>query len=54
MTKTCITCAVYEHENQSLEEAQENNKKARVLYEFAEMNANKTILDIGCGCGLQS
>ena len=43
------TCAVYEHENQSLEEAQEN--KARILYEFAEMDSSKTILDIGCGWG---
>ena len=43
------TCAVYESEDQSLEVAQEN--KARILYDFAEMDATKTILDIGCGWG---
>jgi cyclopropane-fatty-acyl-phospholipid synthase len=43
------TCAVYESADQSLEDAQEN--KARVLYDFAEMNKDKTILDIGCGWG---
>lgn len=43
------TSAVYQHENQSLEDAQEN--KARVLYEFAEINSSKSFLDIGCGWG---
>ncbi|MBM4365804.1 MAG: class I SAM-dependent methyltransferase [Deltaproteobacteria bacterium] len=43
------TCAVYERPDQSLEEAQEN--KARVLYDFAELSADKTVLDIGCGWG---
>ncbi len=43
------TCAVYERPDQSLEEAQEN--KARVLYDFAELSAEKTVLDIGCGWG---
>ncbi|HNC98230.1 MAG TPA: class I SAM-dependent methyltransferase, partial [Myxococcota bacterium] len=43
------TSAVYTREGQSLEEAQEN--KARILYDFAEMDSSKTILDIGCGWG---
>jgi len=43
------TCAVYENEDMSLEEAQEN--KARILYDFAEIDKSKTVLDIGCGWG---
>jgi cyclopropane-fatty-acyl-phospholipid synthase len=43
------TSAVFDRPDMTLEEAQEN--KARVLYEFAEMNADKSILDIGCGWG---
>ncbi|MCA9491810.1 MAG: class I SAM-dependent methyltransferase [Myxococcales bacterium] len=33
----------------TLEEAQE--RKARVLYDFAEIDSTKTVLDIGCGWG---
>ena len=43
------TCAVYENENDTLEQAQEN--KARILYEYAEVSPQKTVLDIGCGWG---
>ncbi len=43
------TCAVFEHENDTLEQAQVN--KCRVLYDFAEMNPDKLVLDIGCGWG---
>ena len=45
------TCAVYDLDDpdQTLEQAQEN--KARFLYELAEMDETKTILDIGCGWG---
>jgi cyclopropane-fatty-acyl-phospholipid synthase len=43
------TSANYDRPDMSLEEAQEN--KARVLYEFAEIDASKTVLDIGCGWG---
>ncbi len=43
------TCAVYERENETLEQAQVN--KSRVLYEYAEMNPDKLVLDIGCGWG---
>ncbi|MFK7928593.1 MAG: cyclopropane-fatty-acyl-phospholipid synthase family protein, partial [Myxococcota bacterium] len=43
------TCAVYDDDKMTLEEAQEN--KARFLYELAEMDDSKTILDIGCGWG---
>src|SRR5450432_1285925 len=43
------TCAVFEKPNETLEQAQEN--KSRVLYDFAELNAQKTVLDIGCGWG---
>jgi cyclopropane-fatty-acyl-phospholipid synthase len=43
------TCAVYQSADQSLEAAQEN--KARVLYDFAELNDQKSVLDIGCGWG---
>lgn len=35
--------------DESLEEAQLN--KCRILYDFAEMSADKTVLDIGCGWG---
>lgn len=43
------TSAVFESEKDTLEQAQQN--KCRVLYEFAEMNVDKTVLDIGCGWG---
>ncbi len=43
------TCAVFEKESDSLEQAQEN--KSRVLYDFAELDKTKTVLDIGCGWG---
>lgn len=43
------TCAVYESPDQSLEAAQEN--KARILYDFAELGPDKSVLDIGCGWG---
>ena len=43
------TCAVYENDTDTLEQAQEN--KSRILYELAELSPNKTVLDIGCGWG---
>lgn len=43
------TSAVFDAENDTLEKAQEN--KARFLYNLAEMDETKTILDIGCGWG---
>lgn len=43
------TCAVYETPDQSLEKAQQN--KSRILYEFAEVTKDKSVLDIGCGWG---
>lgn len=43
------TSAVYARDDMSLEEAQEN--KADILYRFAELDENKTVLDIGCGWG---
>ncbi len=43
------TCAVFEREGETLEQAQVN--KARVLYDYAEMHADKRVLDIGCGWG---
>ncbi len=43
------TCAVFEKETDTLEQAQEN--KSRVLYEYAELGPDKTVLDIGCGWG---
>jgi cyclopropane-fatty-acyl-phospholipid synthase len=43
------TSAVYESEDQSLEDAQEN--KSRILYDYAELTPEKTVLDIGCGWG---
>ncbi len=43
------TSAVFENENDTLEQAQQN--KCRVLYDFAEMNTDKLVLDIGCGWG---
>ncbi len=43
------TCAVFDAEHTTLEAAQDN--KSRILYEFAEMSKDKTILDIGCGWG---
>jgi cyclopropane-fatty-acyl-phospholipid synthase len=43
------TSAVYDREDMSLEEAQEN--KAKWLYEFAEVTPDKRVLDIGSGWG---
>ena len=43
------TSAAWDRPEMSLEEAQEN--KARVLYDFAELDSTKTVLDIGCGWG---
>jgi cyclopropane-fatty-acyl-phospholipid synthase len=43
------TSGAYDRPGMTLEEAQEN--KARVLYDFAELDATKTVLDIGCGWG---
>ena len=43
------TSGAWDREDMTLEEAQEN--KARVLYDFAELDQTKTVLDIGCGWG---
>lgn len=43
------TSAAWDDPSWDLETAQEH--KARVLYDFAELDANKTVLDIGCGWG---
>jgi len=43
------TCAVFEKDTDTLEQAQEN--KSRILYDFAELSKGKTVLDIGCGWG---
>jgi cyclopropane-fatty-acyl-phospholipid synthase len=43
------TSAVWDDENNTLEKAQEN--KANWLYDFAELDETKTVLDIGCGWG---
>lgn len=43
------TSAVFEKDGDTLEQAQVN--KSRWLYEFAEMNPDKLVLDIGCGWG---
>jgi cyclopropane-fatty-acyl-phospholipid synthase len=43
------TSASYETGDESLEDAQLN--KCRILYDYAEMNADKLVLDIGCGWG---
>lgn len=43
------TSAVFDREDMTLEEAQEN--KARILYEFAEVTPEKRVCDIGCGWG---
>lgn len=43
------TSGAWDREDMTLEEAQEN--KARVLYDFAELDETKTMLDIGCGWG---
>jgi len=43
------TSAVFQSADQSLEDAQEN--KARILYDFAELGPDKSVLDIGCGWG---
>lgn len=43
------SAAFDDRDDLTLEEAQE--RKVRVLYDFAEMDETKTILDIGCGWG---
>ena len=43
------TSASYLSGDETLEQAQVN--KSRILYDFAEMNEDKSILDIGCGWG---
>lgn len=43
------TCAVFERDGDSLEQAQIN--KARILYDYAEIEPDKRVLDIGCGWG---
>ncbi|MEN0062382.1 MAG: class I SAM-dependent methyltransferase [Myxococcota bacterium] len=43
------TSAAWDDPSWSLERAQE--EKARILYDFAEMDDTKTVLDIGCGWG---
>jgi len=43
------TCAVFESENQSLEEAQEN--KYRLVFEKLRLKPGDRLLDIGCGWG---
>ena len=43
------TSASYLTGKETLEEAQWN--KCKILYEYAEMTPDKTVLDIGCGWG---
>ncbi|MEM9190625.1 MAG: class I SAM-dependent methyltransferase [Myxococcota bacterium] len=43
------TSASYLTGDETLEQAQTN--KCRILYEFADMNPDKLVLDIGCGWG---
>ncbi|MEO0603052.1 MAG: class I SAM-dependent methyltransferase, partial [Myxococcota bacterium] len=43
------TSAAWDDPSWSLERAQE--EKARILYDFAELDETKTALDIGCGEG---
>lgn len=43
------TCAVFEGENDTLEQAQVN--KSRVLHDYAEVTPDSLVLDIGCGWG---
>lgn len=43
------TSAAWDQDDWTLEQAQEH--KARVLYDFAELDATKTVLDIGSGWG---
>ncbi len=43
------TSAVFERDDMTLEEAQE--RKLEILYDFAELDETKTVLDIGCGWG---
>ena len=43
------TSAVFSRPDMTLEEAQE--EKARILYDFAEVTPQKTVVDIGCGWG---
>jgi cyclopropane-fatty-acyl-phospholipid synthase len=43
------TCAEFEHDGQTLEEAQEN--KANYLYKLLNLEGNEKILDLGCGWG---
>jgi cyclopropane-fatty-acyl-phospholipid synthase len=48
-TNMHYTSGAWDREDMTLEEAQE--KKAQVLYDFAELDETKTVLDIGCGWG---
>ncbi len=43
------TSAAWDDPSWSLEQAQEH--KAKVLYDFAELDSSKSVLDIGCGWG---
>jgi cyclopropane-fatty-acyl-phospholipid synthase len=43
------TCALYSRPDESLEQAQLN--KAQRLYEYAEIEPDKRVLDVGCGWG---
>ncbi len=43
------TSAAWDDPSWTLEQAQEH--KARILYDFAELGEDKTVLDIGCGWG---
>ncbi len=43
------TSAAYDKPGMTLEEAQEH--KLDILYDYAELDENKTMLDIGCGWG---
>lgn len=43
------TSAAWDKDEWTLEQAQEH--KLRVLYDFAELDETKTVLDIGCGWG---
>lgn len=43
------TCAVFDERHSTLEAAQDN--KAQFLYQLAELDEKKTVLDIGCGWG---
>jgi cyclopropane-fatty-acyl-phospholipid synthase len=43
------TSAVYESDTDTLEQAQVN--KSKLLYDYAELSSEKTVVDIGCGWG---